>query len=175
MTAGSRSCGMKDCSEARSAPVPRPTWAASTNRTLRCWHRRARTARACAVWATLRAYGRGGYQAMVERHVGLARRVAHRVDEADDLERLADVPLNVVCFRYRPAGVPDDELDALNRSLGEAVLADGRVYVGTTTYGGRVAFRPAIVNYRSTEADVDLLVDVIRELGASLVALQCRR
>ena len=49
------------------------------------------------------------------------------------------------------------------------MLADGRVYVGTTTYGGRVAFRPAIVNYRSTEADVDLLVDVIRELGASLL------
>ena len=129
----------------------------------------SRKARAFAVWATLRAYGRGGYQAMVERHVGLARRVAQRVDEADDLERLADVQLNVVCFRYRPAGVPEDELDALNRRLGEAVLADGRVYVGTTTYGGRVAFRPAIVNYRSTEADIDLLVDVIRELGASLL------
>jgi glutamate/tyrosine decarboxylase-like PLP-dependent enzyme len=94
--------------------------------------------------------------------------VAQRVDEADDLERLADVQLNVVCFRYRPGSVAEDELDALNRRLGEAVLADGRVYVGTTTYGGRVAFRPAIVNYRSTEADVDLLVDVIRELGASL-------
>jgi len=135
----------------------------------------SRTARAFAVWATRRASGRGGSQAMVDRHVGLARRVAHRVDEADDLERLADVPLNVVCFRYHPAGVPDDELDALNRSLGEAVLADGRVYVGTTTYGGRVAFRPAIVNYRSTEADVDLRVDVIRELGASLVGAQRHR
>jgi glutamate/tyrosine decarboxylase-like PLP-dependent enzyme len=125
----------------------------------------SRKARAFAVWATLRAYGRDGYQAMVERHVGLAR----RVDEADDLQRLADVQLNVVCFRYRPAGVPEEDLDVLNQRLGEAVLADGRVYVGTTTYGGRVAFRPAIVNYRSTEADVDLLVDVIRELGASLV------
>jgi glutamate/tyrosine decarboxylase-like PLP-dependent enzyme len=135
----------------------------------------SRKARAFAVWATLRAYGRGGYQAMVERHVALARRVAQRVDEADDLERLADVQLNVVCFRYRPAGVPEDELDALNKRLGEEVLADGRVYVGTTTYGGRVAFRPAIVNYRSTEADVDLLVDVIRELGASLLVAQRRR
>src|SRR5215207_4408517 len=105
---------------------------------------------------------------MVERHVGLARRVAQRVDEADDLERVTDGQLDVVCFRYRLAGVPEDELDALNQRLGEAVLTDGRVYVGTTTYGGRVAFRPAIVNYRSREADVDLLVDVIRELGASL-------
>jgi hypothetical protein len=49
------------------------------------------------------------------------------------------------------------------------VLQDGRVFVGTTDYGGRTAFRPAIVNWRSTEEDVDLMIDVIRELGARLV------
>jgi glutamate/tyrosine decarboxylase-like PLP-dependent enzyme len=42
--------------------------------------------------ATLRAYGRSGYRAMVERHLGLARRLAARVDAAPELERLADVP-----------------------------------------------------------------------------------
>jgi hypothetical protein len=42
--------------------------------------------------------------------------------------------------------------------------------VGTTTYDGRVAFRPAIVNWRTDEDDVDLLVDVIRELGNHLSA-----
>lgn len=130
----------------------------------------SRKARAFAVWATLRAYGRGGYQAMVERHVALARRVARRVDEADDLERLADVQLNVVCFRYRPAGVPEAELDDLNRRLGQAVLDDGRVYFGTTVYGGKVAFRPAIVNWRTREQDVDLIVPTVLELAASLVS-----
>jgi hypothetical protein len=49
------------------------------------------------------------------------------------------------------------------------VLEDGRVYVGTTRFDGKVAFRPAIANWRTTEADVDQLVDVIRELGASIV------
>ncbi len=124
-------------------------------------------ARALTVWATLRAYGRDGHRRMVERHLDLAQRVAGRVDDAPDLERLADVPLNIVCFRYHPPGVDDEEtLNELNRTLGEAVLQDGRVYVGTTTYRGRVAFRPAIVNWRTREEDVDLLVDVIRELGA---------
>ncbi len=64
----------------------------------------SRRARALAVWATLRAYGRSGYQAMVERHVRLARRLADQVDAEPEVERLAEVPLNVVCFRYRPAG-----------------------------------------------------------------------
>ena len=70
----------------------------------------SRRARALAVWATLAAYGRSGYQAMVERHVGLARQLAEQVDAEADLERLAEAPLNVVCFRYRPAGVPEAEL-----------------------------------------------------------------
>jgi glutamate/tyrosine decarboxylase-like PLP-dependent enzyme len=129
----------------------------------------SRRARSLPVWATLRAYGRDGYRAMVERHLKLAQRVAQQVDEAADLERLAAVPLNVVCFRYRPRGVPENALDDLNRRLGASILEDGRVYFGTTDYAGKVAFRPAIVNWRTRDEDVDLIVTVVRELGARLV------
>jgi glutamate/tyrosine decarboxylase-like PLP-dependent enzyme len=128
----------------------------------------SRRARGLAVWATLRAYGRSGYRELVERCLELAQRIARRVDDAPDLERLAEVPLNIVAFRYRPEGADEAALDDLNRGLGEAVLEDGRVYVGTTVYRGRVCFRPAVVNWRTREPDVDLLVDVIRELGARL-------
>ena len=129
----------------------------------------SRRARAIPVWATLRAYGLDGYRDMIERHLGLAQRVARQVDDAPDLERLADVPLNVVCFRYRPDGVDESELDELNRKLGAMVLEDGRVYFGTTEHRGKLCFRPAIVNWRTTEKDVDLIVEVVRELGSRLV------
>jgi glutamate/tyrosine decarboxylase-like PLP-dependent enzyme len=129
----------------------------------------SRRARALAVWATLRAYGRVGYRAMVERHVSLAQHLAERVDAASDLERLAEVSLNIVCFRARPPGWPEHRLDELNRSLGETLLADGRVFAGTTTYSGKVALRPAIVNWRTEREDVDLIVDVVRELIAAHV------
>ena len=128
----------------------------------------SRRARGIAIWATLRAYGRSGHRAMVERHLDLAQRLARAVDDAPDLERLAEVPLNIVCFRYRPEDLSDDALDTLNAKIGADLLADGRVYVGTTRYRGRVAFRPAIVNWRTTEADIDLIVEVVRELGARL-------
>ncbi|CAN5732262.1 pyridoxal-dependent decarboxylase [soil metagenome] len=128
----------------------------------------SRRARSLAVWATLHAYGRNGYRRLVEKHLDLAQRIASRVDAAADLERLADVQLNIVCFRFRPPGSSEEELNQLNRRLGERVLQDGRVYVGTTVYDGRVAFRPAIVNWQTTEEDVDLLVEVIREIGAEI-------
>jgi glutamate/tyrosine decarboxylase-like PLP-dependent enzyme len=126
----------------------------------------SRRARALAVWATLRAYGRAGHRAMVERHLDLAQRLSQRVDEARELERLAETKLNIVCFRFRPEGVAEEELDELNLALGQDVLADGRVFFGTTLYRSKVAFRPAIVNWRTEERDVDLLVDVLLELAA---------
>jgi glutamate/tyrosine decarboxylase-like PLP-dependent enzyme len=129
----------------------------------------SRRARALPIWATLAAYGRAGYRALVERHCDLAAHLAATVDAAPDMERLAEVPLNVVCFRYRPTGLSEPELDDVNRRLGEALLDDGRVFAGTTVYGGRVALRPAISNWRTTSADLDLFVDVVRELGARAV------
>jgi glutamate/tyrosine decarboxylase-like PLP-dependent enzyme len=140
---------------------PKPTWGY-------LGPEMSRRARSFAVWATLRAYGRSGYRAIVELHLDLAQRLAARVDEVPELERLADVPLNIVCFRYRPPGYPEDRLDDLNRRIGEASILDGRVFFGTTEYDGRVAFRPAPVNWRNRPEDVDLIVDVVRELGERL-------
>jgi len=128
----------------------------------------SRRARALPIWATLAAYGRTGYRELVERHCDLARYLAATVDAAPDLQRLAEVPLNVVCFRYRPDGRSEAELDDINRRLGEALLDDGRVFAGTTVYNGHVGLRPAISNWRTTAADLDVFVDVVRELGASL-------
>src|SRR5207248_10680949 len=95
----------------------------------------SRRARSLAVWATLRAYGRSGYRAMVERHLALARTLGQVVDASPDFDLLAPVSLNIVCFRYAPASLAGDgeALNRLNRRLGQAVLDDGRVYVGTTT------------------------------------------
>jgi glutamate/tyrosine decarboxylase-like PLP-dependent enzyme len=131
----------------------------------------SRRARALAVWATLRAYGRAGYREMVERHITLARHLADRVDASPELERLADVPLNIVCFRAHPAGVSEEQLNEFNTRLGDALRADGRVFVGTNTYAGKTALRPAIVNWRTDTHDVDLLVDVTRELTQAELAL----
>ena len=140
---------------------PKPTWGY-------LGPEMSRRARSFAVWATLRAYGRSGYRAIVERHLDLGRHLAERVDAAPDLERLADVSLNIVCFRYRPSGHPEEGLNELNRAIADAVIEDGRVFFGSTEYDGRVAFRPAPVNWRNRPEDVELVADVVREIGTRI-------
>ena len=119
----------------------------------------SRRARAFPVWATLRAYGREGHRAIVEHDLDLAQRLAasrgrgarpRAPGGGAAQHRLLPLPA-----RRAPTDGP--ELDDLNRRIGEAALVDGRVFFGSTSYGGRVAFRPALVNWRTRDEDVDLV------------------
>jgi glutamate/tyrosine decarboxylase-like PLP-dependent enzyme len=129
----------------------------------------SRRARAITVWTTLRAYGRSGYREIVEQSLENAARVVALVEHAPDLELLAPAPLNVVCFRYRPRSIPEEQLDALNLAIAERILTDGRVYVGTSRWAGKTGFRPAFVNWRTTPGDAELLIEVIRDLGEQII------
>jgi len=142
---------------------PRPTMGAIAPES-------SRRARSFAVWATLAAYGREGQRRIVEHCLDMAQHLAERIGQTDDLELMGNVPLNIVPFRYRPAGLSEPELDDLNQRLGVAVLADGRFLVGTSRLGPRTIFRPAFSNWRTRCEDVDEFVAVIRELGARLTS-----
>ena len=128
----------------------------------------SRRARALPVWASLRAYGRSGYARIIESCLDRAAHLGRLVERTSDLELLADVTFNIVCFRYRPEGIGGRELDELNTAIGAALLDDGRVYAGTTVFDGKVALRPAIANWRTTDEDVELLIRVVSELGSRL-------
>ena len=125
--------------------------------------------RALKLWMTLQHMGRSGVAELVRRHVSLAARLGAAVDRAPDLERLA-AGLSVVCFRYAPARWPGEPagLDALNKTLVEALQADGRVFLTGTVLRGRFVLRACVLHYETTEADVDALIDVVRETGARL-------
>lgn len=128
----------------------------------------SRRSRSFAVWATLRAYGKEGCREIVENCLDLTNSMAERVQAEKDLELLADVPLNIVCFRFNPGDRSEEQLNNLNDQLGKAIFEDGRVYAGTTRFCGKTALRPAIVNWRTTEKEIELFVDVVLELAEGL-------
>ena len=128
--------------------------------------------RALKLWMTLQHLGRSGVAALVRRHVALAHRLAAGVDAAPDLERMTPVELSVVCFRYAPPRWAGEvaRLDALNKLLVEGVQAEGRAFITGTVLRGRFALRACVLHYGTTEADVDALIDIVRETGARLSA-----
>lgn len=110
--------------------------------------------RALKTWFTLKVYGLDALGASMAANCRLAAGLARRIEAEPELEVLAPVSLNIVCF-----GVRDDASGALNGRIIEALHAAGRVAPSLTLIDGRKAIRAAIVNHRTTEADIDALID----------------
>ncbi len=128
----------------------------------------SRLFRALKLWLALRVHGAAQFRAALEDNLALARHLAARVRAADDLELLVEPQLTVVPFRHAPPGVAD--LDRHNERLALALQEDGHVFVSSAVVDGQVCLRPCIVNFRTTAADVDALVDLARSVGARLAA-----
>ena len=129
----------------------------------------SRRLRALAVWCALRAEGRSGYQALVERCLDNAAAFAAWVEGAEGFELLAPAPLIIVCFRLAPAGLEATAADALNRELVAALQADGRVFVSGTVWDGKAAVRAAFDNWATGPEDVAVLQEAVLEVGQRLV------
>jgi len=105
--------------------------------------------RALKLWFVIRSYGVEGLREMIRTHVALARELAGWIAAREDFEVMAPVPFGLVCFRYRPPGVADEELDELNRRLLERVNAGRRFFMTHTRLDGKYAIR-VVVGQRTT-------------------------
>ena len=126
--------------------------------------------RALKLWMTLRYYGTDRIAAAIAHDCAMATRFGTLADAAEDLELMAPVELGICCLRYRPADgrYTEAELDELNQTLLAELVAGGEAYLSNASVRGRFALRACVVNYRTTEQDVDRTVAAIRELGARL-------
>ena len=125
--------------------------------------------RALKVWAAIARLGRAGVAELVTRCNALAKLLERRVREAPDLELLSPASLSVVNFRYRPAGVGDAALDALNDAISDAIGASGEAHIPTTRIHDRTSLRVCFLHYENDESDVDHLIGLVRRVGAELV------
>jgi glutamate/tyrosine decarboxylase-like PLP-dependent enzyme len=124
--------------------------------------------RALKVWMSFKEHGLDKYARLIRQNIEQARYLAGLVRNAPDLELMAPVPLNIVCFRYRAAGCDDTTLDALNQELLIQLHEQGIAVPSNALLGGRFALRVAIVNHRSRREDFDLLVGEVRRIGKEL-------
>ena len=119
--------------------------------------------RALKVWFTLKVYGIDALGASISRCCVLARALEERIAATPELELMAPVELNIVCFRYRA-----EDTNRVNDAIVVALQESGIVAPSTTRIAGRTAIRAAIVNHRTSRAEIDALVDGVLALGSAL-------
>ena len=127
--------------------------------------------RALKTWTTLKVFGTDALAAVVRQTCQLARHLEARIQASPELELLAPVELNIVCFRFVPSGPLEsaESLDNLNHQIVLDLQEAGAVVPSTTRLAERLAIRAAIVNHRTTQAEIDTLVE------ATLAAGRARR
>ncbi|NIG54850.1 aminotransferase class I/II-fold pyridoxal phosphate-dependent enzyme [Chitinophaga sp. Cy-1792] len=114
----------------------------------------SRRLRALPVWFTLQAYGQEGYRYIVDNNVRLARKLGTYIAAEPALKLLAPVRLCVVCFTLDVAAA---EQEAAVDGLLERINNSGVVYMTRTVYAGQAAIRAALVNWRTTDKDIEIV------------------
>lgn len=147
------------------SPFPGPVWFAERGVEL------SRGFKALKVWMGLKTHGSRAYARSIENDVALARFLADAIDRRPDFERMAEQVLSIVNFRYRPSGttLSDEELDRLNRRIVNRLVRDGSFLLAPTILKRRTAMRACIVNFRTSEEDLTLLVDEAERAGKEIV------
>ncbi|MGN6546622.1 MAG: pyridoxal phosphate-dependent decarboxylase family protein [Aureliella sp.] len=112
--------------------------------------------RALKTWMTFKVYGARRLGLVMDENCRLANYLADRIRASSELELLAPVPLNIVCFRYRC-----EDADRVNQAIVAAVQHSGLVAPSSTRINGAFAIRAAIFNHRTSTRDIDLLLDQV--------------
>lgn len=116
--------------------------------------------KALKAWMSLKAYGVEKLSLLIEQNIRQAQGLAKLIEANEDLQLLAPVPLNVLCFRFARS---KKDLNALNRELLFRMQEAGAFVVSSTELHGDFALRAAIVNHRTTSSNLeDLLHETIR-------------
>ncbi len=116
-----------------------------------------RRARGLPFWFSLASYGSDAYSQAVERTLQVADHAAAQVRRSPHLELVSDPMLSVVAF-YRTGWSDGQYYDWSSR-----MLTSGTAFVVPTTHHGRTAIRLCIVNPRSTEEDIDTVLESLAD------------
>jgi aromatic-L-amino-acid decarboxylase len=142
----------------------------------------SRRFRALKIWLTLRYYGVRRIAEAISEDNALAAYLGQCVEQAEDFETLARPELSICCFRYLPRSLQsklralgqgnsaaiDSELNELNAKIMHTIQRGGRAYLSSATIGSRFALRACITNFRTTRADINETLDIIREAAREI-------
>lgn len=119
----------------------------------------SRRLKALPAWFSIMAYGRKGYQEIVDKNISWAKQFGELIENSNDFKLLAPVRLNTVCFTLKDE-VKEDEVGRFLEKLNDT----GKVFMTPTFYNQHNGIRAAFVNWMTSEKDIQLAFDLMNEI-----------
>jgi len=130
----------------------------------------SRQFRALKVWMSIKEHGLDRFGRMIARNVEQAHYFGQLVENDPTLELMAPIGMDIVCFRFHPGGLDNDQLNALNKEILMQLHEQGIAAPSYTTLRGQYCLRIAIANHRSRLEDFDVLAREVVRIGHELIA-----
>ncbi len=124
--------------------------------------------RALKLWSVIRMYGVEGLRLKIRYHLQIAARLKEMISGEHDFEIMAPVRLNVVCFRFRPAGKTEEEVNRLNQTLNHKLNDTGKIYLTHTVINGIYTLRMVTAQTNVTFEHVEKAWELIRKTARDL-------
>lgn len=122
--------------------------------------------RSLKLWMVIRAFGASGLAERIRHHCELAREFAGMVHYEGRWELMAPVTLSLVCFRYAPDGMSEDDIARVNAAIMERVNSGGKAYLSHTKVNGKYMLRLAIGNIRTDREHITTAWSELRQAAA---------
>ncbi len=124
--------------------------------------------RALKLWFVIRNYGVKGIQEKIREHIDIAAKFEQWILKSEDFEILTPRTLNLVCFRYKPKGISDEqELNAINERLLDLLNSSGKIYLSHTKLNGKYTLRMVIGQTYVTQEHVEKAWKLIKKTAIS--------
>jgi len=125
----------------------------------------SRPAYSVLTYMLLKAYGKNKYRRLVQKNIDQINYLAELIEEEPRFEVTAPVTSNIVCFRYRPNGLSEPELEKLNRLILGDMWQINLGMISDTTVKGKYTLRVCNVNHRTVKQDFKWLVEEMKKSG----------
>ena len=124
--------------------------------------------RALKLWSVIRSYGVEELQKKLRYHIQSAARLSEMIAGETDFEILAPVTICLVCFRYRPTGYDENQINYLNEKLNHQLNDSGKLYLSHTLLDGKYTLRMVTAQTNVTMTHVERAWTAIKETARSL-------
>ena len=122
-----------------------------------------RYSRALKIWMSVSYFGTTALSEAIQASMDRARLLESLVAASLDFEILCKAQFGILCFRARPAGIPEASLNALNERINARIVAGGRFLISSTQLRGQFSLRMCTLGFRTTEDDIRALFEAARD------------
>jgi L-2,4-diaminobutyrate decarboxylase len=139
-------------------------WYNSAKRTLEC----TKSSLGFVAYTAFRYFSRDFFCDYINSRYDLAARFTEMLQEHGSFETAHTPDANIVCFRYNPGGMDNEELNRLNASVRDSIIKEGKFYIVRTELEEKLWLRVTIINPLTTEEDLQMLLHTIGDTAARI-------